>query len=93
MKSLQAELRPLLRYLAVFSFFMNLLFLAPAIFMLQVFDRVLPTSSQETLTVLLVGTALALGILLLLEYVRTRCKTCWATSSTNIFPRAWSTPS
>jgi PrtD family type I secretion system ABC transporter len=72
MKTLLAELRPLLRYLAAFSFFMNLLLLVPAIFMLQVFDRVLTSNSQETLVVLLGGTAIALVILLLLDYVRNR---------------------
>lgn len=70
MKSLQAELRPLLRYLAVFSFFMNMLFLVPAIFMSQVFDRVLTSYSQETLWVLLGGTLIALLLLLTLDYVR-----------------------
>ncbi len=72
MKSLLAELRPLLRCVAVFSFFINLLFLVPAIFMLQVFDRVLTSNSQETLVVLLGGTAMALIILLFLDYVRNR---------------------
>lgn len=72
MKSLLSELRPLLRYLAVFSFFMNLLLLAPAIFMLQVFDRVLTSNSKETLVVLLGGTAIALLILFILDYVRNR---------------------
>jgi PrtD family type I secretion system ABC transporter len=72
MKSLWDELRPLLRYLATFSFFINLLFLIPAIFTLQVFDRVLPSNSQETLLVLLGGTGVALLILLLLDYVRNR---------------------
>jgi PrtD family type I secretion system ABC transporter len=72
MKSLRAELRPLLRYLAVFSFFMNVLLLAPAIFMLQVFDRVLTSNSKETLVVLLGGTAIALLLLFMLDYVRNR---------------------
>jgi ATP-binding cassette subfamily C exporter for protease/lipase/ATP-binding cassette subfamily C protein EexD len=72
MNSLWDEVRPLLRYLATFSFFINLLFLIPAIFTLQVFDRVLPSNSQETLLVLLGGTGVALLILLLLDYVRTR---------------------
>ncbi len=72
MKALWDEVRPLLVYLAAFSFFINLLFLTPAIFMLQVFDRVLPSNSQETLLVLLPGTGIALLILLLLDYVRTR---------------------
>ena len=40
--------------------------------MLQVFDRVLPSNSQETLLVLLAGTGVALVLLLLLDYVRNR---------------------
>jgi len=72
MKFLWDEVRPLLRYLAAFSFFINLLFLVPAIFMLQVFDRVIPSNSQETLLVLLAGAGVALLILLLLDYVRNR---------------------
>lgn len=72
MKILWEELRPLLRYLAAFSFFINLLFLIPAVFTLQVFDRVIPSNSQDTLIVLLFGTAVALLILLALDYVRNR---------------------
>jgi PrtD family type I secretion system ABC transporter len=72
MKPLWKELRPLLRHLAVFSFVINLLFLVPAIFTLQVFDRVITSHSQETLLVLLVGTGVALAILLALDYVRYR---------------------
>ncbi|MBA2724154.1 MAG: type I secretion system permease/ATPase [Methylibium sp.] len=72
MKSLWSELRPMLAGLAAFSFVINLLFLAPAIFMLQVFDRVLPSNSGETLLVLLGGTLGALFILLALDYVRNR---------------------
>ena len=48
------------------------MFLVPAVFTLQVFDRVLTSNSQETLVVLLAGTAVALVILLLLDYVRNR---------------------
>ncbi|MFC5512330.1 type I secretion system permease/ATPase [Massilia jejuensis] len=70
MKTIWRELRPLLWYIALFSFCVNLLYLVPALFMLQVFDRVLTTSSQETLVVLLAGTAVAMTILLLLDYVR-----------------------
>lgn len=72
MKSLWSELRPRLGAIAAFSFFINLLFLVPAIFMLQVFDRVIPSNSRETLLVLLLGTGIALVILLLLDYVRNR---------------------
>ena len=72
MRSLWSELRPLLLYIAAFSFFINLLFLVPAFFTLQVFDRVISSNSQETLVVLLAGTGVALLILMLLDYVRTR---------------------
>lgn len=72
MKELKQELRPLLGYIVAFSFFINLLFLVPAMFTLQVFDRVISSNSQETLVVLLIGTAVALVILLLLDYLRNR---------------------
>jgi PrtD family type I secretion system ABC transporter len=72
MKSLWGELRPLMGWIAGFSFVINLLFLAPAFFSLQVFDRVISTNSQETLLVLLAGTGIALAILMVLDYVRTR---------------------
>lgn len=72
MKALLEELRPRLIALAAFSFFMNMLLLVPAIYMLQVFDRVLPSNSIETLLVLLGGTTVALLILLGLDYVRNR---------------------
>jgi PrtD family type I secretion system ABC transporter len=56
----------------VFSFVVNLLFLVPALFMLQVFDRVIPSNSMETLVVLLIGVGVALGIMFVLDYVRLR---------------------
>lgn len=72
MKSLWRELRPLLAHIATFSFCINLLFLIPAVFTLQVFDRVITSNSQETLVVLLLGTSVALLFLFFLDYVRTR---------------------
>ncbi|MEQ1880229.1 MAG: type I secretion system permease/ATPase [Burkholderiales bacterium] len=72
MKELLAEIKPLLLHLAGFSFVINLLYILPAIFTLQVFDRVLPSSSGETLLVLIAGVGLALGILLILDYARLR---------------------
>ncbi len=68
---LQLLERPLL-FVAGFSFFVNLLLLAPALFMLQVFDRVLTSQSRETLLVLLLGVAVALGLMLVLDYLRSR---------------------
>ena len=72
MKPLWASLKPLMLSLALFSFVINLLYLVPALFMLQVFDRVLPTNSRETLWVLLAGVGAALTILFVLDYVRLR---------------------
>ena len=72
MKPIWTELKPLLFHLTLFSFVINLLYLVPALFMLQVFDRVLPTNSRETLWVLLLGVGSALAILFVLDYVRLR---------------------
>ncbi len=72
MKSLLDELRPMFISLAAFSFFMNLLYLVPALFMMQVFDRVLPSNSGDTLLVLVLGTVVSMVILLALDYVRNR---------------------
>nr|WP_217346621.1 type I secretion system permease/ATPase [Noviherbaspirillum sp. L7-7A]MBV0881089.1 type I secretion system permease/ATPase [Noviherbaspirillum sp. L7-7A] len=72
MKSLLKLVKRPLAFIACFSFFTNLLLLAPALFMLQVFDRVLTSQSQETLLVLLLGMAIALSLSLLLDYLRSR---------------------
>lgn len=63
--------RPLL-FVAGFSFCVNLLLLAPAMFMLQVFDRVLTSQSKETLLVLLVGMVIVFALMLVLDYLRSR---------------------
>lgn len=54
------------------SLCVNLLALAPAVFMLQVFDRVLSSRSGATLLALLVGVAVALGLALALDHLRSR---------------------
>ncbi|MFP4063508.1 MAG: type I secretion system permease/ATPase [Halochromatium sp.] len=59
-------------YAGLFSMFINLLMLTPALYMLQVYDRVLASSSMETLlmlTLLVVGLYAIMGAL---EMVRTR---------------------
>lgn len=68
---LQLIRRPLL-HVAGLSFFVNLLLLVPALFMLQVFDRVLASQSGDTLAVLLLGVGIALALLLALDYLRSR---------------------
>jgi PrtD family type I secretion system ABC transporter len=72
MKPLFTLLSRPLAYVAGFSFFVNLLLLAPAMFMLQLFDRVLVSRSSETLLMLLLGMAVALGLMLALDYLRAR---------------------
>lgn len=72
MKPLFQLLRRPLFFIAGFSFVVNLLMLAPALFMLQVFDRVLTSQSKETLLVLLLGMAVAFGLMLVLDYLRSR---------------------
>jgi ABC-type protease/lipase transport system fused ATPase/permease subunit len=70
--SLGRHLRGPLSWTVGLSVVMNVLVLAPSIFMLQVFDRVLVSRSMDTLLVLLAGTAIALLLLFALDYVRTR---------------------
>lgn len=70
--SLRSLLRGPVLAVGVFSCALNLLLLAPALFMLQVFDRVLVSSSRDTLLMLLLGVAVALGLSLLLDQVRSR---------------------
>ena len=72
MKTLLQLLRRPLLHVAGLSFFVNLLLLVPALFMLQVFDRVLASQSGETLLVLMIGVGVALALLLALDYLRAR---------------------
>jgi PrtD family type I secretion system ABC transporter len=72
MKPLFQLLKRPLAFIACFSFFTNLLLLAPALFMLQLFDRVLTSQSRETLLVLLLGMAVVLGLSMMLDYLRSR---------------------
>jgi ABC-type protease/lipase transport system fused ATPase/permease subunit len=56
----------------LFSLVINLLLLAPPLYLLQVFDRVLTSRREETLLVLTLATLIALGVMSLLDVVRTR---------------------
>lgn len=57
---------------AAFSAFLNLLYLAPTIYMLQVYDRVMPTRGALTLTMLTLILSAAVVTIALLDLVRTR---------------------
>jgi PrtD family type I secretion system ABC transporter len=57
---------------ALFSAFLNLLFIAPMLYMLQVYDRVVPTQGGLTLLFLTLALLVALGTLALLDFVRSR---------------------
>ena len=72
MKPLLQLLRRPLLHVAGLSFFVNLLLLVPALFMLQVFDRVLASQSGDTLLMLMLGVGIALALLLALDYLRAR---------------------
>ena len=66
------HMKSLLRTIAGFSMAMNLLWLFPALYSLQVFDRVLTSRSVETLLVLLGGVAITLVIIGLMDFLRGR---------------------
>ena len=55
LNALTSRFRPFFVSAAAFSLVLNLLMLVPALFMLQVFDRVLTSRSIETLVMLLEG--------------------------------------
>ena len=60
------------RTVLAFSLVINLALLAPSIFMLQVFDRVLTTRSVETLLVMGMIAIVSLALMGVLEYFRSR---------------------
>jgi len=57
---------------AVFSAMVNLLYLAPTLYMLLVYDRVVPTGGLETLVLVSIVGLAAVATLSLLEWVRSR---------------------
>jgi ATP-binding cassette subfamily C protein len=57
---------------AIFSALLNLLFLVPMLYMLQIYDRVIPTRGNTTLFFLTIVLLFALGTLAFLDFVRSR---------------------
>src|SRR6056297_2741087 len=64
--------RPYFWFVAVFSFFVNLLMLTGPLYMLQVYDRVLGSRSVETLIALSVLVLFLFAMMGLLDYARGR---------------------
>lgn len=67
-----SSLRTHLWLILGFSAAINLLYLAPSLYMLQVYDRVIPTSGVLTLALLSVVLIVSLAVLALLDAVRAR---------------------
>lgn len=72
MRELLRRFRPLVLYAGLFSLVMNLLLLVPAIYMLQIFDRVIAGRSNETLLLLTLSVGVALIVMMALDVVRSR---------------------
>lgn len=71
-KSIIRDALPLLKRAALLSIFVNLVALFPAVFALQVYDRVIYRSGLNTLTALLIGMAILLCADLILRSFRAR---------------------
>ena len=72
MRDLIARFRPFFVFAGLFSLVINLLLLVPPLYMLQVFDRVLASRSEETLLFLTIAAVTALVFMALLDMVRAR---------------------
>ncbi len=72
MREVKGTLRPYLVFAGLFSLVINLLLLAPPLYMLQVFDRVLSSRSEETLLALSVAAVVAVLVMALLDMLRAR---------------------
>ena len=66
------QCRPHFMAAAIFSLLINILYLAPTLYMLQVYDRVVPTAGKTTLLFVTMALALALLALSGLDMVRAR---------------------
>lgn len=72
MRALVRKLWPLFFYAGLFSLAVNLLLLVPPLYMLQLFDRVISSRSEETLVMLTLAAGVALAMMALLDAVRAR---------------------
>lgn len=72
MRDLIARAKPFIVHAGLFSLAINVLLLAPPLYMLQVFDRVLASRSGETLLVLTLAAGTALLLMAFLDVLRAR---------------------
>ncbi len=72
MQQFLRKCRYFFKYAFFFSFFINILQLTFPIYMLQVYDKVLTSFNMSTLMVITLAAALALLLLALLEWIRSR---------------------
>ena len=72
MRKLLERFRPFFLYAGLFSLCINLLLLAPSLYMLQVYDRVISSRSNETLAMLTLAAAGALVVMAMLDLLRSR---------------------
>lgn len=69
-KQILLSFRSIFYSLGIFSFIMNFLMLAPTFYMLQVYDRVLPSRNEMTLVMLSIILIFLFLVYAILEYVR-----------------------
>ncbi len=67
-----AGMKHLFVSVGIFSFFVNVLMLTGSLYMLQIYDRVLPSRSEETLLALTLLVAALYSFMGILDYARTR---------------------
>jgi len=88
LRDLILRFRPFFVYAALFSFVVNMLMLAPAAYMMQIFDRVMSGRSEETLVMLTLAVVPALMVMALLEGLRARLlAACGAAMDRRLGPR------
>ncbi len=72
LRAARSESRGLLVFVGLFSIFVNLLMLTGPLFMLQVYDRVLGSRSEETLLALFILMGFLFALMGILDFVRGR---------------------
>ena len=72
LRAARRQSRPYFWFVAIFSFFVNLLMLTGPLYMLQIYDRVLGSRSEATLLALSVLVVFLYGMMGILDYARGR---------------------